>query len=42
MTFTKEEQEKRGATQEKIKKELRDAEIINRVRENDKNNMSNL
>ncbi len=32
MTFTKEEQERRKRTQEKIKKEIRDAEIINRAR----------
>ncbi len=34
MTFTKEEQERRKATQEKIKKEIRDAEVINRARGN--------
>ena len=32
MTFTKEEQERRKATQERIKKEIREAEIINRAR----------
>ena len=32
MTFTEEEQERRKATQEKIKKEIREAEIINRAR----------
>ena len=32
MTFTKEEQERRKATQEQIQKELREAEIINRAR----------
>ena len=32
MTFTKEEQEKREKTQEKIRKEIRDAEVINRAR----------
>lgn len=32
MTFTKEEQERRKRTQERIKKEIRDAEVINRAR----------
>ena len=32
MTYTKEEQEKRTATQEQIKKEIREAELINRAR----------
>ncbi len=32
MTFTKEEQERRKRTQEQIKKELREAEVINRAR----------
>jgi len=35
MTFTKEEQEKRKKTQEKIRKEIREAEVINRARENE-------
>ena len=34
MTFTKEEQERRKKTQEKIKQEIRDAEVINRARKN--------
>jgi len=32
MTFTEEEQERRKETQEKIKQEIRDAEVINRAR----------
>ncbi len=35
MTFTKEEQERRKKTQEKIQKELREAEVINRARKNE-------
>lgn len=35
MTYTKEEQEKRKATQEKIKKEIREAEVINRAKKNE-------
>ena len=32
MTFTKEEQERRKATQEQIQREIREAEVINRAR----------
>ncbi len=32
MAYTKEEQERRKITQERIKKEIRDSEIINRIR----------
>ena len=35
MTYTEEEQERRKATQERIQKEIRDAEVINRARENE-------
>ena len=32
MAYTEEEQEKRKITQDKLKKEIRDAEIINQAR----------
>ncbi len=35
MTFTKEELKRRKATQDQMKKEIREAEVINRARKNE-------